>query len=272
MGSGAAEDSKGSGTRSKATVMEVTHDGVLRSVKWSEEDDRSFEKALAKFDDEVDTRWDQIACLLSDKDGEAVRQRYAELQDDIKSIEDGLVALPAYENSHSPGSPELNAEPASPSRKNGKAATPKSSTDQERRKGIPWTEEEHRLFLLGLAKFGKGDWRSISRNFVISRTPTQVASHAQKYFIRLNSMNKKDKRRSSIHDITSVNNGQDPMSMGGAGGPITGQSNMAPPSLHGPPMGYGGAQMGMGIQRPYIATGPAAGMPMGYSMQNTVMR
>jgi len=31
----------------------------------------------------------------------------------------------------------------------------------------------------------------------------QVASHAQKYFIRLNSMNKKDKRRSSIHDITT---------------------------------------------------------------------
>ncbi len=31
----------------------------------------------------------------------------------------------------------------------------------------------------------------------------QVASHAQKYFIRLNSLNKKDKRRSSIHDITT---------------------------------------------------------------------
>jgi hypothetical protein len=31
----------------------------------------------------------------------------------------------------------------------------------------------------------------------------QVASHAQKYFIRLNSMNRKDKRRSSIHDITT---------------------------------------------------------------------
>lgn len=46
--------------------------------------------------------------------------------------------------------------------------------DQERRKGIPWTEDEHRLFLLGLQKFGKGDWRSISRNYVITRTPTQV--------------------------------------------------------------------------------------------------
>ena len=50
----------------------------------------------------------------------------------------------------------------------------KLAADQERRKGIPWTEEEHRLFLMGLAKFGKGDWRSISRNFVVSRTPTQV--------------------------------------------------------------------------------------------------
>jgi SHAQKYF class myb-like DNA-binding protein len=91
-----------------------------------------------------------------------------------------------------------SAKTAAPVGANGK------TSEQERRKGIPWTEEEHRLFLLGLAKFGKGDWRSISRNFVVSRTPTQVASHAQKYFIRLNSMNKKDKRRSSIHDITSV--------------------------------------------------------------------
>ncbi|XP_020265048.1 transcription factor SRM1-like [Asparagus officinalis] len=101
-----------------------------------------------------------------------------------------------------------------------------SKAEQERRKGIPWTEEEHRLFLLGLDKFGKGDWRSISRNFVVSRTPTQVASHAQKYFIRLNSMNK-DRRRSSIHDITMVNGGD----VASPQGPITGQSNGNPPAL-----------------------------------------
>ena len=53
-----------------------------------------------------------------------------------------------------------------------------AKSEQERRKGIPWTEEEHRLFLLGLSKFGKGDWRSISRNFVVSRTPTQVTTTA----------------------------------------------------------------------------------------------
>ncbi|KAG6669260.1 transcription factor MYBS3-like isoform X3 [Carya illinoinensis] len=70
----------------------------------------------------------------------------------------------------------------------------------DRKKGVPWTEEEHRQFLIGLNKLGKGDWRGIARNFVISRTPTQVASHAQKYFIRQTNANRK-KRRSSLFDM-----------------------------------------------------------------------
>lgn len=61
----------------------------------------------------------------------------------------------------------------------------------------------NRLFLIGLHKFGKGDWRSISRNVVVTRTPTQVASHAQKYFLRQSAV-KKERKRSSIHDITTV--------------------------------------------------------------------
>ncbi|MCD9644845.1 hypothetical protein HAX54_033357 [Datura stramonium] len=72
----------------------------------------------------------------------------------------------------------------------------------ERKKGVPWTEEEHRLFLIGLQKLGKGDWRGISRNFVTSRTPTQVASHAQKYFIRQSNATRR-KRRSSLFDIVA---------------------------------------------------------------------
>nr|ABH02830.1 MYB transcription factor MYB62 [Glycine max] len=70
----------------------------------------------------------------------------------------------------------------------------------DRKKGVPWTEEEHRLFLIGLQKLGKGDWRGIARNFVVSRTPTQVASHAQKYFIRQSHATRR-KRRSSLFDM-----------------------------------------------------------------------
>lgn len=58
---------------------------------------------------------------------------------------------------------------------------------------------------MGLLKYGKGDWRNISRNFVVTKTPTQVASHAQKYYIRQKVSGGKDKRRPSIHDITTVN-------------------------------------------------------------------
>lgn len=72
----------------------------------------------------------------------------------------------------------------------------------ERKKGVPWTEEEHRLFLIGLQKLGKGDWRGIARNYVMSRTPTQVASHAQKYFIRQSNATRR-KRRSSLFDMVA---------------------------------------------------------------------
>jgi hypothetical protein len=87
---------------------------------------------------------------------------------------------------------------------------------------------------------------------VISRTPTQVASHAQKYFIRLNSINK-DKRRSSIHDITSVNNGSgDTMQGQGQQGPITGQPALGP--VPGQPVV---SQPGM-----YVGPAPAMGSPV----------
>ncbi|XP_055804888.1 transcription factor DIVARICATA-like [Solanum dulcamara] len=79
-----------------------------------------------------------------------------------------------------------------------------NTRSRRRRRGIPWTEGEHQLFLMGLNKFGKGDWKSISRYYVVSKTATQVASHAQKYFCRRTSRTPVERRRASINDIQTV--------------------------------------------------------------------
>lgn len=61
-----------------------------------------------------------------------------------------------------------------------------------------WSKDEHFMFLKGLQKYNRGSWKQISL-FVKTRTPTQVQSHAQKFFLR----QKQDvKNKRSIHDLS----------------------------------------------------------------------
>ncbi|XP_076941404.1 transcription factor SRM1-like [Bidens hawaiensis] len=73
------------------------------------------------------------------------------------------------------------------------------SKEKKRKKANSWTIDEHEKFLSGLEKYGKGDWRSISRLSVLTRTPNQVASHAQKYFL-------KQEQESAATTATAINN------------------------------------------------------------------
>lgn len=181
-------------------------DDESKSMKWTPAENKMFENALALYDKESPDRWLKVAAMIPGKTVEDVIKQYRELEVDVNNIEAGLVPIPGYTTSpftlewvNSHGYDGFR-QPYGIGGKRSSATRP----EQERKKGVPWTEEEHKLFLMGLKKYGKGDWRNISRNFVITRTPTQVASHAQKYFIRQLSGGK-DKRRASIHDITTVN-------------------------------------------------------------------
>ncbi|KAI3502042.1 hypothetical protein L1887_30073 [Cichorium endivia] len=205
----------------------MMEDEIAKESIWTREQDRAFENALVAYPEEdSNDRWEKIATSVPGKSVKEIKHHYELLLEDLDRIESGIVPLPCYstssDDSASHGDDDGN------SKKSGNLSesihgVKSSKSDQERRKGVAWSEDEHRLFLLGLEKYGKGDWRSISRNFVVTRTPTQVASHAQKYFIRLNSMNR-ERRRSSIHDITSVNNGD----ASGSKAAITGQTNGSP--------------------------------------------
>ncbi|QHO28031.1 hypothetical protein HN51_024938 [Arachis hypogaea] len=182
--------------------------GDGRSTRWTPEENKLFENALAVHDKDTPDRWHQVAAMIPGKTVGDVIKQYKELEVDVCNIEAGLIPVPGYSTT-SPFTLEwVNSQGYDDGFKGLSGKRPSSCSvkppEQERKKGVPWTEEEHKLFLLGLKKYGKGDWRNISRNFVITRTPTQVASHAQKYFIRQLSGGK-DKRRASIHDITTVN-------------------------------------------------------------------
>ncbi|KAK1322572.1 hypothetical protein QJS10_CPA03g01248 [Acorus calamus] len=56
-------------------------------------------------------------------------------------------------------------------------------------------------FMEGLQALGRGEWAGIARDYVVTRNTTQVASHAQKYFLYQLKNAGKQRRGSSIFDL-----------------------------------------------------------------------
>lgn len=130
------------GLDSKMTVEEVS-DG---SSAWSRDDDIAFERALASYTDESEEKWEKIAADVPGKSVEQIKEHYELLVEDVSNIESGCVPLPSY-GSPQGGSTGGGGDDGGSTKKGGGNESnqgSKAKADQERRKGIAWTEDEHR--------------------------------------------------------------------------------------------------------------------------------
>lgn len=148
---------------------------------WNREEDKAFENAIALhwIDEHEDSneQWDKIASMVPSKTMEELKQHYQMLVEDVRSIESGNTPIPNYGGEEATTS--LSKDSSSTRASSGASASDKrlncghgnggggfsalghdssghgskggSRSDQERKKGIPWTEEEHRYMNLPLS-------------------------------------------------------------------------------------------------------------------------
>jgi hypothetical protein len=149
------------------------------AAAWTREEDKAFENAVAAAaappdDGPPDDGWfTALVASVPARTAEEVRRHYEALVEDVAAIEAGRIPLPRYAGEESSAAtPEGSGSAASApkdaggggggggghrreERKSGvgvDVGKSSSKAEQERRKGIPWTEEEHR-FLADLHVF-----------------------------------------------------------------------------------------------------------------------
>ena len=85
-----------------------------------------------------------------------------------------------------PASSETDSSESIPSDGRGfiRTVSPSAEVTQSTRRGA-WSPDEHERFLDGLRDLGTSQWARIAKEYVKTRTPTQVGSHAQKYLARM---------------------------------------------------------------------------------------
>ena len=124
-----------------------------KGTNWTLEENKQFENALALYDKDTPDRWLRIAATIPGKTVGDVMKQYRELEEDVSDIEAGLIPIPGY-GSNSFTLEWVNNQGFGDLKQfysvGGKRGASTRPSDQERKKGIPWTEEEHRYVLHAL--------------------------------------------------------------------------------------------------------------------------
>lgn len=143
---------------------------TCHSSKWTPAENKAFENALAEFDTNTPDRWQRVAAMVAGKSVTDVIRHFGELEGDVSNIEAGLVPIPGYSNSNSNGNVNGNGNSNSSSNTSSsftlawgsgqsydalnhysygtttgtRSSSSTRSSNRERKKGVPWTKEEHR--------------------------------------------------------------------------------------------------------------------------------
>ncbi|KAI3904145.1 hypothetical protein MKW98_021731 [Papaver atlanticum] len=112
----------------------ATSTSFSSTATWTREQEKLFETGLVIYPEGTPDRWVRIAERIPGRNQFEVFEHYKVLVDDIMEIEAGNDDLPNY----------LDIDVDDYDQSGG--STTKTKT--ERKKGIPWTEEEHRYSIL----------------------------------------------------------------------------------------------------------------------------
>lgn len=110
----------------------------MMSSIWTKEENKMFERALAIYAEDSPDRWFNVASMIPGKTVLDVMKQYSKLEEDVFDIEAGRVPIPGYPVA---ASSPFGFDPDTCR----KRPIGGRGSDQDRKKGVPWTEEEHRL-------------------------------------------------------------------------------------------------------------------------------
>ncbi|XP_010535415.1 PREDICTED: transcription factor DIVARICATA isoform X2 [Tarenaya hassleriana] len=123
-------------------LPEETVKNSSTAATWTAAENKAFEDALAVYDDDTPDRWQKVAAMIPGKTVGDVIKQYTELEADVINIEAGLVPVPGYITSPFTLDWAGGYNGLKPvGSKRSPAARP---PEHERKKGVPWTEEEHK--------------------------------------------------------------------------------------------------------------------------------